>query len=144
MTLHLLRMAVKIESISHLKKVQAERFRQERKKGGKYFYTFTRNIPRRKEELLDGGSIYWVIKKYIRARQPILGFEKRTNDEGRNYCAIRLEPEPIQVISHRQKAFQGWRYLTSEDAPSDLNLNDIQVDGIPIEMADELRELGLL
>ena len=79
MALHLLRMAVKIESIAHLKQVQAERLREEQRNGGKFLYTFTRNIPKRVDELLDGGSLFWVIKRYIRVRQPILGLERLQN-----------------------------------------------------------------
>ena len=144
MTLHLLRMAVKIESIAHLKQVQAVRLREEQKKGGEFLCTFTRNVPKRADELLDGGSLFWVIKRYIRVRQPILGIERLQNDDGREFCAIRLDPDPIQVVSRRQKAFQGWRYFKPEDVPADLDVTDLQIDGLPSEMADELRELGLL
>ena len=144
MALHLLRMAVKIESIAHLKQVQAERIRNEKRNGGEFRLTFTRNVPKRGDELLDGGSLFWVIKRYIRVRQPILGLERLQNEDGREFCAIRLDPEPIQVVSRRQKAFQGWRYFKPEDVPADLNVTDLQIDGLPAEMADELRELGLL
>ena len=144
MALHLLRMAVKVESIAHLKQIQAERLIQEKQNSGKYLYTFTRNVPKRADELLNGGSLYWVIKKYIRVRQPILGLERRKNNEGREFCAIRLDPEPIQVVSQRQKAFQGWRYFKPEDVPADLDINEVQFDDMPADMADELRELGLL
>ena len=144
MALHLLRMAVKIESIAHLKQVQAERLREEQGNGGQFLYTFTRNIPKRADELLDGGSLFWVIKRYIRVRQPILGLERLQNDEGREFCAIRLEPEPIQVVSRRQKAFQGWRYFKPEDVPADLEVTSPQIDDLPPDMAEELRELGLL
>ena len=144
MALHLLRMAVKIESIAHLKQVQAERIRNEQRNGDGFLFTFTRNVPKRADELLDGGSLFWVIKRYIRVRQPILGLERLQNDEGREFCAIRLDPEPIQVVSRRQKAFQGWRYFKPEDVPADLDVTDPQIDGLPSAMADELRELGLL
>jgi len=144
MALHLLRMAVKIESIAHLKQVQAERLREEQRNGGEFLYTFTRNVPKRADELLGGGSLFWVIKRYIRVRQPILGLERLQNNEGRDFCAIRLDPEPIQVVSRRQKAFQGWRYFKPEDVPADLDVADLQIDGLPFDMADELRELGLL
>ncbi len=144
MALHLLRMAVKIESIAHLKQVQAERLREEQRNGGEFLYTFTRNVPKRADELLGGGSLFWVIKRYIRVRQPILGLERLQNEDGRVFCAIRLDPEPIQVVSRRQKAFQGWRYFKPEDVPADLNVTDLKIDSLPAEMADELRELGLL
>lgn len=144
MALHLLRMAVKIESIAHLRQVQADRLREEQEIGGEFLFTFTRNIPKRAEELIVGGSLYWVIKRYIRVRQSILGLERRENEEGRAFCAIRLDPRHVQVVSRPQKAFQGWRYLKPEDAPADLHPSRAQIKGLPDEMADELRELGLL
>ena len=111
MTIHLLRMAVRVESIAHLKRIQCERQQERREQGGGGVFTFTRNIPKRADDLIDEGCIYWIIKKYIRARQRIIGVERLINDEGRPYCAIQLNPDPIQVIARRQKAFQGWRYL---------------------------------
>ena len=144
MTVHLLRMAVRVESISHLKRIQNERLRERVKQGESGLYTFTRNIPKRVDNLIDGGSIYWIIKKYIRARQRILGVERHVNGEGRPYCAIQIDPDPIQVVARRQKAFQGWRYLKPEDIPLDLKISERQVTDMPTEMADELRELGLI
>ena len=70
-----------------------------------------------------------------------MGLE-RQNDEGRSSC--HLLAEPIQVVARRQKAFQGWRYFKPEDVPPDLEVTDLQIDDLPPEMAEELRELGLL
>jgi hypothetical protein len=82
MTVNLLRMAVRIESISQLKKIQTERRALTE---GKRLHSFTRNMPKRIDELIDGGSIYWVVKRLIRVRQKIIGIEKMTNSEGRNF-----------------------------------------------------------
>ena len=119
MTIHLLRMAARIESVANLKQIQAERLVQSRTENKSELYTYTRNIPKRIDELIDGGSIYWVIKKYIKVRQRILGIERRANDEGKAYCAIQIDPELKQVVARRQKAFQGWRYLRPEDIPEE-------------------------
>lgn len=147
MTVHLLRMAVRIESIEHLKQRQAERTAQQRSDEltGE-LYTFTRNTPRRADEIVDGGSIYWVIKRFIRVRQRILGFDEYTGARGRPRCAIRVAPEWIQTDPHPHKAFRGWRYLPAGDAPPDLDPSRIAdgAEDIPPEMADELRDLGLL
>lgn len=144
MTVHLLRMAVRVESISHLRQIQSERMKTIAQQGGSGLYTYTRNMPKRGDELLDGGSIYWVIKRYISVRQPILGIERQVNDEGRPYCALQLDPEPVQLVPRRQKAFQGWRYLRIEDSPADLDAQSSQQVDMPPEMLEELRDLGLM
>jgi hypothetical protein len=146
MTVHLLRMAVRVESVGHLRTIQAERMQQSAKgRKKKRLYTRTRNVPRRTAELLDGGSIYWVVKRYVRVRQKILNIESATNAEGRRYCAIELDPELVLVDPRRHKAFQGWRYFRSEDVPADILQQSAGDDeDLPPEMADELRELGLI
>ena len=144
MTIHLLRMAARVESVAKLKQLQAERLVQSATKNKSELYTYTRNIPKRIDELIDDGSIYWVIKKYIKVRQRILGIERHTNEEGRAYCAIQIDPELKQVVARRQKAFQGWRYLKPEDIPVDLHPSQSKVANLPSALADELRELGLI
>ena len=144
MTIHLLRMAARVESVAKLKQLQAERLVQSAAENKSELYTYTRNIPKRMDELIDDGSIYWVIKKYIKVRQRILGIERHTNEEGRAYCAIQIDPELKQVVARRQKAFQGWRYLKPEDIPVDLHPSQSKVANLPSALADELRELGLI
>ena len=144
MTIHLLRMAVRVESVAKLRQIQAERLAQSAAENRSELYTYTRNIPKRMDELIDDGSIYWVIKKYIKVRQRILGIERHTNEEGRAYCAIQIDPELKQVIARRQKAFQGWRYLKPEDIPVDLHPLQSKVANLPSALANELRELGLI
>jgi hypothetical protein len=143
MTVNLLRMAVRIESISQLKEIQAERRASTK---GKRLHTFTRNVPKRIDELTDGGSIYWVVKRLIRVRQEILGISQEVNDEGRKYCAIELSPVHVLLEPRQQKAFQGWRYLKPEEAPLDLPKGaTLEADtDMPPEMMAELKELGLL
>ena len=130
MTIHLLRMAVRVERVAKLKQLQSERLVEGAIQNKSKLYTYTRNIPKRVDELIDGGSIYWVIKKYIRVRQRILGIERHTNDEGRVNCAIRIDPELTKVVVRRQKAFQGWRYLKPEDVPKDLHPSQLKETNI--------------
>ncbi len=143
MTVHLLRMAVRIESIAQLEEIQAERRAGTK---GKRLYTFTRNVPKRIDELTDGGSIYWVVKRLIRVRQKIIGIEQEINEVGRKYCAIELSPAHVLLEPRQQKAFQGWRYLKPEEAPADLPAGaSVEADtDMPLEMQAELKELGLL
>ncbi|MFP6735501.1 MAG: DUF1489 domain-containing protein [Rhodospirillales bacterium] len=145
MTVHLLRMAVRVESVGHLRTIQAERMKENAKgRKKKRLFTHTRNVPKRGAELLDGGSIYWVVKRYIRVRQNILGIESATNAKGRRYCAIELGPELILIEPRRHKAFRGWRYFRTEDVPIDLEKSLAETEDLPPELADELRDLGLI
>ncbi|NQV56396.1 MAG: DUF1489 domain-containing protein [Rhodospirillales bacterium] len=144
MTVHLLRMAARVESVGQLRSIQNERMEKPGRGRKKKLFTFTRNIPKRTAELLDGGSIYWVVKRYIRVRQEILAIERDTNDEGRPFCKIELNPGLVLLEPRRQKAFQGWRYFRTEDAPVDLAGNVPLNDDLPADLADELRELGLI
>jgi hypothetical protein len=143
MIVNLLRMAVRIESVSQLKDIQEER-RSSTK--GNRLYSFTRNVPKRIDELIAGGSIYWVVKRLIRVRQEIIKIEQEVNAEGKKYCAIELNPKHVLLEPRQQKAFQGWRYLKPEEAPRDLSAGasiDKNTD-MPPEMMAELKELGLL
>ena len=138
MTLHLLKLAVGVGDLAGLRKLQRER-RAERG-----FYCFyTRNKPRREEEVLDGGSVYWVIKGYVQARQRIRGFAPIINRRGRPAVLVRLEAKLVPTEGQPRRAFQGWRYLLPDEAPRDQPKGK-RGKGIPPAMAQELRELGLL
>jgi hypothetical protein len=104
----------------------------------------TRNTPRRAAELLDGGSIYWVIKGAIRARQRILSIEKRTDARGRRYCEVGLDPKLVETVARPCRPFQGWRYLEPPAAPADRERLSGDLGGMPPGMVEELRSLGLL
>jgi hypothetical protein len=139
MPLHLIKMAVGVTDLSSLEQIQAER---RAARGAAWFYT--RNAPRRQEEVLDGGSIYWVIKGQLQARQRIIGFEPRSTDDGGRFCAVHYDPPVIATRWQPRRAFQGWRYLPPEDAPEDLRGGVVGDDEPPPDMARELRALGLL
>ena len=113
--------------------------------GGKANAVHTRNWPRQQAELLEGGSIYRVIKGRIQCRQRIIGFEEGQNDEYARHCMIMLEPIIIQTVSVAHRPFQGWRYLQQKDAPADRGLYDpANDDSLPAEMEADLRAAGLL
>ena len=91
----------------------------ERRRAGlpaEQFHT-TRMVPKRVEELLDGGSLYWVIKGNVQCRQRLTDIRTFTDDEGTSRCHLVLDPRIIPTEWQPRRAFQGWRYLTSEDAP---------------------------
>jgi hypothetical protein len=141
MAVHLIRLAAGVETIEDLRKRQLQRMKQARRKSIK---TYTRNVPKRSEELIEGGSIYWVIKSLVRVRQKITGFERQTDEKGRGYCLIGLDKELVLVEPRTHKAFQGWRYLRAEDAPPDLRGGVDHGAKLPDALAAELRALGLL
>ena len=139
-TLHMIKLSVGTETIEGLARWQDYRRAET---GSDYNRHLTRNFPRRAQEILEsGGSMYWVIKGVILARQRIHAFEARENDEGERRCAIVLEQELIPTAPRAHRPFQGWRYFKPEDAPPDLA--DTDTDALPPELAEELRLLGLL
>lgn len=145
MPLHLLKLCVGAESTADLEGWIAERRRLAEKKGGAFeqFHT-TRMVPKRVSELTDGGSLYWVIKGMVAARQPLLEVRPFTDGDGISRCHLVLEPTVIPVRPRPCRPFQGWRYLQADDAPGDLGTVEADVDHLPEQMRKELRELGLI
>jgi hypothetical protein len=139
MALHLIKLAVGIDDFDELRRIQKLR----RKERGRYCF-FTRNMPRRADEVLDGGSIFWVIKGYVRARQRLLRFVPEVDENGDRYCAMVYDKELVPTLWQPRRPFQGWRYLEPKDAPSDRPLHAAEDDDLPPTMAQELRSLGLL
>lgn len=133
---NLIKLAVGCDGIDALKAFQAERLRV----FGQVFH-LTRMTPKRGSELTAGGSIYWVIKGQIAARQRILEVSSQADDEGRSQCRLVLDPQVVEVEPRPAKPFQGWRYLDAQAAPRDRRPGESEP---PPEMAEELRRLGLL
>ena len=137
-------MAVGIGSLGELRQRQSDRINKSGDSNGK-LYTYTRNTPKKVNELTEGGSIYWVIKRFIRARQRIISIEKQTNEEGKVFCAIHLDTELVPVIPRRQKSFQGWRYYKDEEAPRDIEHSGANnFEDVPPDMVQDLKELCLI
>lgn len=146
MTLHLVKLCVGTASIEDLAQWQAENRQFRPRTGGKLrvFHT-TFQTPKRQAELLDGGSLYWVIKGIIQARQRFAGFEEGSKEDGSPCCLLLLDPEIVPVRPRPRKAFQGWRYLAAEDAPADLKGGGGDgIERMPHEMRKELASLGLI
>ncbi|MEH2514222.1 hypothetical protein V1291_005576 [Nitrobacteraceae bacterium AZCC 1564] len=145
MPLHLIKLSVGATSVKDLKDWIAERVRQAKAKGQPARHVHvTRMTPKREEELLDGGSIYWVIKGEIAAREKLVGIEPFRDSEGIGRCRLIMEPKLIPVSPRPMRPFQGWRYLNAKDAPPDLGKAAEGVAAMPEPMRRELRELGLL
>lgn len=121
MPLHLQKLSVGSESIETLREWQLAVVARRVKKGEPPFHQHvTRMFPKQKAELLDGGSIYWVIKGLIQCRNRIIDLQETRTSDGRKACAIIMEPGPIAVVPTPKRPFQGWRYLKAGDAPADL------------------------
>ena len=104
----------------------------------------TRMWPKRSDELLKGGSIYWVIKGIILCRQKVLRLDEIFGVDGIRRCAIVIEPQLIQVAATPKRAFQGWRYLPTADSPPDLSRPRASDDDLPPELQAELANIGIL
>jgi 3-methylcrotonyl-CoA carboxylase alpha subunit len=138
--LHLVKMAVGAADVEELRRFRAQRFAE---RGVSWVYT--RNHPRRTEAVLDGGSIYWVVKGQIRARQRVTGFRSERDDNGRSYCLILTDPELVLTLPRAFRPFQGWRYLLPADVPKDVPAGPGgDFSAMPDHMLIELRELGLI
>ena len=145
MTLNLIKLCVGIENVRHLAEVQARRLDHAAQQGEpRVLRHLTRNRPRESEALLDGGSLYWVIRGFVRVRQRLTTIETALNAQGAPWCALIYDPEHIRTEWRPQRPFQGWRYLRPEDAPPDARLGAGDADHLPTEMVVELRDLGLL
>ena len=145
MTLHLMKLCVGIENINELSNRQQQSANSGAHNKKKKLRHITRYKPKRAEEILNGGSMFWVIRRLIQVRQTILGFEEVPRDDGKSACGIVLSPELVAVRTQRQRPFQGWRYFSVKDAPPDLlQKNESGLDELPYEMSRELQELGLI
>ncbi len=101
-------------------------------------------VPQRAAELVDGGSLYWVIKGWISARQRLLDVEPFVDAEGIGRCRLWLDPAVTPVRPRPMRAFQGWRYFAPNDAPPDLEAAGEGAAAMPEELRRALGELGLL
>lgn len=132
MPLHLTKVAFGCDSIDYLAQRLASR-------GGPWGLV-TRYLPKRHEEIVDGGSLFWILKHQLVGRTPILGFGEA--EGGR--VAIQMEPRLILVHPHPKRAHQGWRYLEGENAPRDLGEGGDGAEDLPPALLGELSSMGLV
>lgn len=144
MPLHLLKLCVGAGSIADLEDHIAARLAACRaaKLPPEQVHT-TRMVPKRIEEIRDGGSLYWVIKGQVAARQNLLDVRPFTDADGIGRCHLVLEPEVVAVMPRPCRPFQGWRYLPHDTRPADLGTGAGAID-MPEHLRFALRELCLL
>jgi len=145
MALNLIKLCVGCDSVEDLEEWIAERLERRRQAGEpeEHWHT-TRMVPTRSAEIVNGGSLYWVIKGSVQCRQRITEIRPFTDDEGIGRCRLMLDPEVIRTEWQPRRAFQGWRYLKAADAPRDLGKDRAGLATMPPKLRQELAELGLL
>ena len=145
MPLHLIKLCVGCDSVKDLEAWIRMRLKERKKRGlpREHLHT-TRMVPKRGEELTDGGSLYWVIRGEIQCRERILAVRPFVDKDGIGRCHIALDCKPVLVEPRPYRAFQGWRYLAPKDAPRDLDRAAPGARNMPEALRRELRELGLL
>ena len=133
MTIHLKKLAVGISSIEEL-------FERQKDIASRYgeIVHITRNRPQRALDLIDGGSMYWVIKRQVKVRQRIIEVKELITHEGKKSAGIILENKLVKVRPTPMKPFQGWRYYQIEEIPPDIE-DDVFSD----DFNNELSKLGL-
>ena len=145
MALNLIKLCVGADSVRDLEDWIKERLRDKRKRREKPEHIHrTRMVPKRADELKDGGSLYWVIRGEIMCRQRIRDIRPFRDKDGVGRCGVVLEPKIVLVEPRPFRAFQGWRYLDAKDAPRDLDKAAPGSAAMPEKMRRELRELGLM
>ncbi len=139
--LHLIKLAVGVRDIAHLAAIQAARAVSDPPLRHQ-----TRSFPKRADEIVAGGSIYWVIQGAVCVRQRVLAITADVWDDGTKCAGLVLDPALVRVAARSMKAFQGWRYLSMADAPADISAagSASGVDALPEEMRRALVNLALL
>jgi hypothetical protein len=132
--IHLIKLAVGVRDVAHLEALQGPRVPLRHQ---------TRSVPKRAAELVDGGSIYWVIGGVVLVRQRVTEIVPDVWDDGSKCCGLVLDRVLVRVAARPVRAFQGWRYLKPEEAPEDLAAGGVGAE-IPEEMRRALAALALL
>ena len=139
--LHMMKLAVGVRDPAHLRTLQAAR-----RAADPPLRHRTRNFPRRRDEIIDGGSMYWVIAGTMLVRQRIVDIVEDHWDDNTPCAALVLQTRLIPVMPRTIRAFQGWRYLAADAAPADLAKlpRGKGNDALPPALERQLRALGLL
>ena len=138
MALHLIKLCVGVSEVSELRQ-----WVRDARKGLDSLDHTTRMFPKRGDEILNGGSLYWVIRGMILCRQPIADLVPVKGKDGISRCRIDFKAKIVPVWPTPRRAFQGWRYLSAEDAPADLK-KGATASEMDESMRRELSALGLL
>jgi hypothetical protein len=143
--LNLIKLCVGCDSVQELRLWIEKRLKDRLKRGlSREHMHRTRMVPKRVDELRDGGSLYWVIRGEVLCRQRLIDVRPFVDKGGIRRCYLVLQPKLVLVEPRLRRAFQGWRYLPSEDCPRDLDRVAPGAKNMPEALRRELRDLGLL
>jgi len=137
---HLIKLSVGTETVDDLAAWQASA--HDRWPDGQPRHV-TRMWPKREAEIVNNGSIYWVIKGFVQVRQRVLRLDEVIGHDGIRRCAIVLDKALIRVEATPKRPFQGWRYLNPQDAPSDLSAQRAAEDRLPPDLQSALADIGV-
>ena len=145
MPLHMLKLAVGCETIRDLEHWIEDTQALNRRLGRpeEQLHT-TRMVPKRGDEIVGQGSLYWVIKGQICCRELITEIRPFTDHDGIGRCHLILQPKVIPVVPRPCRPFQGWRYLNDTDKPRDITEGSSDTAAMPEELRRQLAEMGLL
>jgi hypothetical protein len=145
MALHLIKLCVGCDSVKDLRDWVREKLQEKKKRGLplEHIHT-TRMVPKRADELVAGGSLYWVIRGEVMCRQKLRAIRPFVDKDGVGRCRLVMEPKLVLTQPRPYRAFQGWRYLPPSDAPPDLSRAAPGAAAMPEALRRELRGLGLL
>ena len=138
---NLIKLCVGIKSVQHLQEVRKTRREMGQGRTDGYDVHRTRMMPKRRDEIIGKGSIYWVIAGKIQCRQLIVDLDRQFDAEGKKFCDIIMDSKIIKTIPQSKQPFQGWRYLAQSLAPADI---DIKAGEDNLELAAQLSQLGLI
>lgn len=145
MVMHLVKLCVGVSSVEELEASMARTAARRRAAGEPPVSVHvTRMTPARRDEVENGGSLYWVIGGAIRCRSDIISLEPVDGEDGVKRCAIVMSTEIIRTAAAPRRPFQGWRYLKPEDAPRDLPKGRQGESELPRELENALAEIGIL
>lgn len=137
MTMHVLKLCVGAQNLMEIADWQAGQMAL----GRRLPVCGTKSWPKRHAEILAGGSLYWVVKGLILARQRVLEIAE-VEDEYGHRCGFWLDPTLVPVVCQPRRPFQGWRYLEPGDAPADHTA--AAGEDLPEALRQELTALGAL
>ncbi len=143
---NLVKIAVGVTTVEELSLRQTEFLKKNNNQNFPYFYHSTRMMPKKHDDIISNGSLYWVIKGAICARQKVLDIVKFEDTDGKKRCKIFLAGEIVKTRPVKKRPFQGWRYLKKHITPEDLN-EPIKANfdsNIPIDIQKQLLEIGVL
>ena len=146
LSVNIVKLAVGIQSVEELELIQRRFLSQPGVDANSGFYHSTKLMPKKHEAIVKSGSLYWVIKGVICARQKILSITKQEDPDGIKRCKIFLDNSIIKTAPVRKKPFQGWRYLKKNRTPADITdpVTTTFDDDIPLKVQQQLLEVGLL